>query len=236
MRGRRVAGTAVITPKEALLWTDGRYFLQAAKQLDPNHWKLMKSGLVETPSIERYLADVRSSPIHSSLSDRRLIERWVRRLAVVAAEFRHWHRLGALLQRYCAIGATTAAAAAAAAAAAVEQQQQKQQLAQYGRLMRTVSVRAVSAARLETVLKTKGHVLRPLEKNLVDEVWGDQRPAPPLGSVFVHPLKYAGEVRGGGCSRDLRRNGDIDCGVVVGCVARTARGCAASSGQTRCRA
>lgn len=32
-----------MTANEALLWTDGRYFLQAEKQLDSN-WTLMKSG------------------------------------------------------------------------------------------------------------------------------------------------------------------------------------------------
>ena len=37
------AGTAIITAKEALLWTDGRYFLQAASQMDEN-WTLMKEG------------------------------------------------------------------------------------------------------------------------------------------------------------------------------------------------
>lgn len=35
------AGTAVITNSEALLWTDGRYYQQAEKQLDSS-WTLMK--------------------------------------------------------------------------------------------------------------------------------------------------------------------------------------------------
>ena len=35
------AGTAIITSKDALLWTDGRYFLQATSQMDDN-WTLMK--------------------------------------------------------------------------------------------------------------------------------------------------------------------------------------------------
>ncbi|XP_072376847.1 xaa-Pro aminopeptidase ApepP [Diabrotica undecimpunctata] len=41
------AGTAIITDKEALLWTDGRYYLQASEQLDSN-WVLMKEGLPTT--------------------------------------------------------------------------------------------------------------------------------------------------------------------------------------------
>lgn len=37
------AGTAVITQTEALMYTDGRYYLQASEQLDKN-WTLMKKG------------------------------------------------------------------------------------------------------------------------------------------------------------------------------------------------
>ena len=36
-------GTAVVTETKAALWTDGRYYLQAASQLDSN-WILMKDG------------------------------------------------------------------------------------------------------------------------------------------------------------------------------------------------
>ena len=45
------AGTLVITEKEALLWTDSRYFLQAAEQLEGTGITLMKEGLPDTPSI-----------------------------------------------------------------------------------------------------------------------------------------------------------------------------------------
>ena len=38
-----MAGVAVVTLSEALLWTDGRYHLQASQQLDQN-WTLMKQG------------------------------------------------------------------------------------------------------------------------------------------------------------------------------------------------
>lgn len=37
------AGTALITLDMALLWTDGRYFLQASQELSTS-WTLMKSG------------------------------------------------------------------------------------------------------------------------------------------------------------------------------------------------
>lgn len=36
-------GTAIVTENEAAMWTDGRYFLQAATQMDSN-WTLMKQG------------------------------------------------------------------------------------------------------------------------------------------------------------------------------------------------
>ncbi|MCM1519038.1 MAG: aminopeptidase P family protein [Pseudoflavonifractor sp.] len=49
------AGTLVITADEALLWTDSRYFLQAARQLEGSGITLMKDGLTSTPSIEEYL-------------------------------------------------------------------------------------------------------------------------------------------------------------------------------------
>lgn len=45
----------MVTHNEALLWTDGRYYLQASQQLDAN-WTLMKDGLPTTPSIGAWLA------------------------------------------------------------------------------------------------------------------------------------------------------------------------------------
>lgn len=49
------AGSLVITRTEAFLWTDSRYFIQAAKQLEGSGIILMKEGLEETPSITAYL-------------------------------------------------------------------------------------------------------------------------------------------------------------------------------------
>lgn len=51
------AGTLVVTPKEACLWTDGRYFIQAANQLKDTTVTLMKMGEEGTPEIEDYLYD-----------------------------------------------------------------------------------------------------------------------------------------------------------------------------------
>ncbi|XP_076241429.1 xaa-Pro aminopeptidase ApepP [Calliopsis andreniformis] len=44
-------GTAIITPSKALLWTDGRYYVQALAEFDPPEaWTLMKEGLLDTPT------------------------------------------------------------------------------------------------------------------------------------------------------------------------------------------
>lgn len=52
------AGTAVITQNEAGLWTDGRYFIQAEKELSGSNIRLYKSGNPDVPTIEAYLDEV----------------------------------------------------------------------------------------------------------------------------------------------------------------------------------
>lgn len=52
------AGTAVITQNEAGLWTDGRYFIQAEKELSGSDVRLYKSGTPGVPTIEEYLDKV----------------------------------------------------------------------------------------------------------------------------------------------------------------------------------
>jgi len=49
------AGTAVVALKSAGLWTDSRYFLQAADELNGSGFELMKMGLPETPEIIPWL-------------------------------------------------------------------------------------------------------------------------------------------------------------------------------------
>ena len=49
------AGTIVVTEKEAGLWTDSRYFLQASEQLQGTGIDLYKEKLPETPSIAEFL-------------------------------------------------------------------------------------------------------------------------------------------------------------------------------------
>ena len=52
------AGTAVVTLNEAGRWTDSRYFLQAAEQLEDTGIALFKDRLPETPSIVDWLGTV----------------------------------------------------------------------------------------------------------------------------------------------------------------------------------
>ena len=49
------AGTLVVLEERAYLWTDGRYFLQADKQLEKTGIVLMKSGQSDVPIIEEFL-------------------------------------------------------------------------------------------------------------------------------------------------------------------------------------
>lgn len=48
------AGTALVLKDKALLWTDGRYFLQAEQQLS-SEWTLMKSGQKDVPDLNKWL-------------------------------------------------------------------------------------------------------------------------------------------------------------------------------------
>jgi len=50
------AGDLLVTDKTAGLWTDGRYFLQAAEELAGSGIKLMKQGIPGTPTIAEWLA------------------------------------------------------------------------------------------------------------------------------------------------------------------------------------
>lgn len=51
------AGTAVITMKEAGLWTDGRYFIQAAAQLEGSGVTLFRMGEEGVPKVEEYVKE-----------------------------------------------------------------------------------------------------------------------------------------------------------------------------------
>mgnify|MGYP002766469584 CR=1 FL=1 len=52
------AGTAVIMQDMAGLWTDGRYFIQAANQLEGTGITLFKMGEPEVPTVHEFLKTV----------------------------------------------------------------------------------------------------------------------------------------------------------------------------------
>ena len=51
------AGTLVVLPDAAALWTDGRYFLQASQQLEGSGIELMRMGQPGVPEIPAFLRD-----------------------------------------------------------------------------------------------------------------------------------------------------------------------------------
>jgi Xaa-Pro aminopeptidase len=116
------AGMAVVLPKEAAVFVDGRYTLQAAKQVDGKAWNV--EPLVDPPP-ESWLAR------HLGAGDRLGFDPWLH---------------------------TSAAAERLAAACA-----------------------------------KAGAELVAVEGNPLDSVW-TERPAPPLGPVAVHGVRFSGEV------------------------------------------
>ncbi|KAJ4304019.1 hypothetical protein N0V88_001624 [Collariella sp. IMI 366227] len=104
------AGTAVVTHDKAALATDGRYFNQAAKQLD-NNWHLLKTGMPEVPTWQDWAAEE-------------------------------------------ATGGKTLD---------------------------------------ETVKKSGGAGLKAVSENLVDSVWGHDKPARPNNSIMLLPEKRSGK-------------------------------------------
>lgn len=51
------AGVAIVTKDEAKLWTDGRYFIQAAKEIEASEFDLMKMGIPGYPTYPEWLRD-----------------------------------------------------------------------------------------------------------------------------------------------------------------------------------
>lgn len=51
------AGTLVVTAEQAALFTDGRYFIQAEKQIMGSGITLMRSGTDGVPTVEEYVLD-----------------------------------------------------------------------------------------------------------------------------------------------------------------------------------
>ena len=51
------AGTAVISADGAWMWTDGRYFIQAAAQLEGTTVQLMKMGQDGVPTVDAFIEE-----------------------------------------------------------------------------------------------------------------------------------------------------------------------------------
>ena len=80
------AGTAVITMDEAGLWTDGRYFVQAEKQLEGTTVKLFKMGEEGVPTVDEYIADKLPQGGCLGFDGRVINGAWGRRLEQIASD------------------------------------------------------------------------------------------------------------------------------------------------------
>lgn len=78
------AGTAVITMTEAGLWTDARYFVQAAKQLEGSTVTLYRMGEEGVPTIEDYLEDTLKDGAILGFDGRVVSGTWGRKLKEIA--------------------------------------------------------------------------------------------------------------------------------------------------------
>ncbi|EGV63321.1 Creatinase/aminopeptidase [Yamadazyma tenuis ATCC 10573] len=134
------AGIAVITlddgetlTGQAAMSTDGRYFLQAEKQLNKENWTLLKQGNPSYPKWTQWCID---KAIQSKFSN--VISCDPRVISLSTGEFF-----------------------------------EKASKSQYS-----------GQIKFEPLLKT----------NLIDEVWGDEKPSRSLEPVFVYEMEFAGET------------------------------------------
>ncbi|NLI71649.1 MAG: aminopeptidase P family protein, partial [Bacteroidales bacterium] len=51
------AGYAIVTHEEAFLWVDGRYFIQAAKEIENSEFKMMKIATSGYPTLEEWFLE-----------------------------------------------------------------------------------------------------------------------------------------------------------------------------------
>ena len=79
------AGTLLVTQTRALLWTDGRYFLQAQEQLENTSIELMKMGQPGVQTVTEFLAEI--LPVHGRIGfdGRTVTAAYVERLLQKAA-------------------------------------------------------------------------------------------------------------------------------------------------------
>ncbi|MBQ8626397.1 MAG: aminopeptidase P family protein [Agathobacter sp.] len=77
------AGTAVITQTEAGLWTDGRYFIQAAEQLEGTTVTLYKMGEEGVPTVDEYVEKALQDGEILGFDGRVVNNTWGKKLAAI---------------------------------------------------------------------------------------------------------------------------------------------------------
>lgn len=80
------AGTAVITMTEAGLWTDGRYFVQAERQLKDTTVTLYRMGEEGVPTVDAFIADKLPQGGKLGFDGRVINSLWGKRMAKMAEE------------------------------------------------------------------------------------------------------------------------------------------------------
>ena len=75
------AGTLIVLPDAAALWTDGRYFIQAADQLRDSSVVLMRSGQPGVPTMAEYLRDHLQEKSIIGFDGRTVTDRFVQTIA-----------------------------------------------------------------------------------------------------------------------------------------------------------
>lgn len=123
------AGTAVVGLEKAILATDGRYFLQAGKQLDSKHWELLKQGVKGVPTWQEWVTTEATNSGKNIGVDPKLIS------------FAEVENIKELLNKK----------------------------------------------------GNKAHVV-PITNNLIDEIWGSERPSRPKQPIMILDDVYAGQT------------------------------------------
>lgn len=79
------AGDVVITPDGGGLWTDGRYYIQGAEQLQGSGLSLFKAKLAETPTIPQWLAETLPEGAKVGVDGRSISQSFYRQLTEALA-------------------------------------------------------------------------------------------------------------------------------------------------------
>lgn len=78
------AGTLVVSPKEAALFTDGRYFIQAERELSGSYITLMKSGEEGVPTVSEYAEKILGNGENIGFDGRVITTRSAKRYTEIA--------------------------------------------------------------------------------------------------------------------------------------------------------